>query len=199
VVDDALAGTSGASSAQDITKYTKVFATGSTVGKAKLEHAWNYDIVRYDDGTVAILGQGRLSGSGSDDPDKRSFYGRFDGTKWTLTYLAKMGSKLYSSEQDYTGLGALHPNDPHIIYLSTTYDPRDDTTKSSKHEIWQGVTCDNGATWDWAPITKGSSEDNLRPIVPKWDAEHTALIWMKGTYRSAQDYTTSVMGVISGP
>jgi hypothetical protein len=199
VVDDALAGTRDTTSAKNIDAYTKVFATGSTVGSVKLDHAWNYDIVRYEDGTVAFLGQGRVAGSSTSDPDKRAIYGRFDGTQWKLTYLAKMGSKLYSSEEDYTGLGALDPDNPHIIYLSTPFDPRDDTTQSSKHEIWQGVTCDNGATWDWAPITQGSSQENLRPIVPKWDGQHTALLWMRGTYTSAQNFATAVVGTISGP
>jgi hypothetical protein len=200
VIDDALAGTRDTSSAKNIDAFTKVFATGSTVGSVKLNHAWNYDIVRYDDGTVAILGQGRVVGSSTSDPDKRAFYGRFDGTQWKLTYLAKMGSKLYSSEEDYTGLGALDPDDPHIIYLSTPYDPGTDAMASSgKHEIWEGVTCDDGASWKWAPITQGSSQDNLRPIVPKWDAEHTALLWMRGTYTSAQNFNTAVVGTITGP
>jgi hypothetical protein len=199
VIDDALAGTSESSSAQNIDRYTKVFATGSTVGQVKLDHAWNYDIVRYDDGTIAILGQGRVTNTGTDDPDKRSFYGRFDGSKWTLTYLAKMGSKLYSSEQDYTGMGALHPDDPTTIFLSTPYDPRDDTTKSSKHEIWRGTTCDNGATFQWTPVTTNSSTRNLRPVVPKWDAQHTALLWVQGDYQSASSTTSKVVGIISGP
>jgi hypothetical protein len=199
VVDDAFAGTSDPSSAQDITKYTKVFATGSTVGKVKLDHAWNYDIVRYDDGTIAILGQGRVAGSGTDDPDKRSFYGRFDGSTWTLTYLAKMGSKLSSSEEDYTGMGALHPDDPTSIFISTPYDPRDDATKSSKHEIWRGTTCDNGATFQWTPVTAKSTMSSIRPIVPKWDAQHTALLWLQGTFTTVSDITSSVVGTISGP
>ena len=73
----------------------------------------------------------------------------------------KAGPKLYSSEEDYTGLSALDPDDPHIIYVSTTVDPRDDKTTTPKHEIYEGVTCDNGATWNWAPLTQNSSVDNL--------------------------------------
>ena len=97
---------------------------------------WNHDIVRYADGTIAVLGQGRADNctgtpSGS-DPDKRMLYFRFDGTSWKTTYLVKAGPKLYAAEQDYTGLGALDPDDPHTIYISTPYDPRDDTTKSAQ-------------------------------------------------------------------
>ena len=184
----------------NINTYTPVFKTGASVNGTKLCRMWNHDIVRYADGTVAVLGQGRADNctstpSGS-DPDKRMVYFRFDGTSWKGTYLVKAGAKLYSSEEDYTGLSALDPDDPHIIYVSTTYDPRDDKTTTSKHELYQGVTCDNGATWKWAPLTQNSTVDNLRPIVPKWDGSHKALLWMKGTYTSAQSMTMAIVGTV---
>ena len=85
---------------------------------------------------------------------------------------------------------------PHTIYVSTTTDPRDDTTALSRHEIWRGTTCDEGDTFIWTPITQDSSEDNLRPVVPYWDSTKTALLWMRGTYTTAQSYDTSVVGII---
>jgi hypothetical protein len=163
-------------------------------------------MVRYDDGTVVILGQGRAAGTcGTEagygktncDPDKRILYFRFDGKSWKGTYLVKAGPKLYSTEEDYIGAGALHPDDPHTIFISSTYDPRDDKTQTSKREIYQGTTCDNGATWQWTPITKNSTADNVRPIVPKWDSKHTALVWMKGSYSTAQSYSMQLVGLIA--
>lgn len=183
--------------AKDVPEYTKVFATGTTINGVELEHMWNADLVRYADGTVAAIGSGRVSGTGSDDPDKRLLYFRFDGTEWKTTYLAKAGTKLYSSEQDYTGLGALDPDNPHIIYISTAYNPTtDEGTFTGKKEIWKGVTCDNGATFTWEPVTANSTMDNLRPIVPKWDTTHTALLWLRGTYSSAQSYNQQIVGLI---
>lgn len=198
VVDDNIAD----KTAQNVDKFTAVFKTGTTIGGVKLEHMWNHDMVRYADGTIVVLGQGRVSGTGSDDPDKRMIYSRFDGKAWTTTYLVKAGTKLYSSEQDYTGLSAVHPDDPTTIFVSTMYDPRDDKTMSKKREIWQGTTCDNGKTFTWTPVTQNSSEDQIRPVVPKWDADHTALLWMRGTYSSAQMYSMKIVGLImskSGP
>ena len=192
--------------AKDISAFTQVFKTGSSVGGVAIEHAWNLDMVRYDDGTVVILGQGRAVGTCGTtegygktncDPDKRILYFRFDGTSWKGTYLVKAGPKLYSTEEDYIGAGALHPNDPHTIFISSTYDPRDDKAQTTKREIYQGTTCDNGATWQWTPITRNSTVDNIRPIVPKWDAKHTALVWMKGTYSTAQSYSMQIVGLIS--
>jgi hypothetical protein len=184
----------------DITGFTPVLKTGTSLSGTPLCRLWNHDIMRYADGTIAVLGQGRANSctstpSGS-DPDKRMFYSRFDGTSWKSTYLVKAGSHLYSDEEDYTGLSALDPDDPHIIYVSSTYDPRDDKTTTPKHELYEGVTCDNGATWKWTPLTQNSSVDNLRPIVPKWDASHKALLWMQGTYTSAQSMNMKIVGVI---
>jgi hypothetical protein len=182
--------------------YTPVFKTGATVKSVKLCRMWNHDIMRYADGTIAVLGQGRADNctgtpSGS-DPDKRMIYSRYDGSSWKTTYLVKAGPKLYASEEDYTGLSALDPDDPHTIYISTPYDPRDDTTITSggKREIWRGTTCDNGATFTWTQVTARSTSDNIRPIVPKWDSSHTALLWLKGSYSSAQTYSLKVVGTI---
>jgi hypothetical protein len=180
----------------DITAFTKLFVTGSIIHGVTLTHAWNIDLQRYSDGTIALLWKARAD-TNTDNPDHRLLYARYDGTSWKLTYLGKAGPKLYASEQDYVGLGALHPDDPHTIYISTTFDPRDDATVLAKHEIFQGTTCDNGATFTWTPITARSTRDNLRPIVPAWDANHTALLWFRGTYTTAQQYNAAVVGIIS--
>ena len=195
VVDDKSADRN----ARSVRKYSTVFATGTTIHGVRLEHLWNADVVRYDDGTIAAIGTGRVSGTGSADPDKRMLYFRFDGVKWKTTYLVRAGTKLYDSEQDYTGLGALDPDNPHVIYVSTPYDPRtDEGDFNGRKEIWKGVTCDDGATFAWEPVTANSEMDNLRPVVPKWDAEHTALLWLRGTYTTAQTYDLRVVGLIEG-
>jgi hypothetical protein len=194
--------------AVDVNQYTPVFKTGTTINGVMLTHAWNQDMVRYADGTIAVILQGRVAGSwpanaaaGTYDPDKRIIYARFDPTQktWSLTYLVKAGPKLYSSEEDYTGLGTVDPDNPNVIYVSSTFDPRNDTTTFPVHEIFQGVTSDNGATFTWTPVTMGSTVDNLRPIIPKWgDADHKALLWLKGTYTTAQSYTLAVVGTLCG-
>lgn len=182
----------------DITAFSKAYTTGSTFDGVTLNHAWNADIVRYADGTVVILGLARIEGTGTDSPEHRLLYVRWDGKAWTTTALGKTGPKLYASEQDYTGGGTLHPDNPHKLYISTTIDPRDGTTDLVKHEIFEGTSCDDGATWSWIPITQNSTRENLRPSVPKWDTSHTALVWFRGTYSSAQTYSASVVGIVTG-
>jgi hypothetical protein len=148
--------------------------------------------------SIGALWKARVNGTqGEANPDHRILYSRFNGTSWTSTYLVRGGEKLYDSEQDYVGGAALDPDDPHVIYVSTPFDPRNDTTNVGQHEIWKGVTCNDGASFTWTPITMNSAVDNLRPVVPKWDTRNTALLWFRGTYQTAQIYDEEVVGIVT--
>jgi hypothetical protein len=184
--------------ANELTDFTEVFEAQTVLGGVALGHTWNLDVAGYEDGTIGALWQARADLSSGVATDLRFAYSRFDGTSWTSTYLAQAGPYLYDFEQDYTGGAALDPDHPEVIYISTPIDPRDDSVLAH-HEIWQGVTCDGGETFAWTPITVDSDVDNLRPTVPKWDDEHTALVWFRGTYTSAQEYGTEVVALILGP
>ena len=179
--------------------FMPVFQTGTVLPPGQTNsRCWNLDVQRYSDGSVAALIKTRINdntNSPSHDPDHAFFYCRYNGVNWTSIYLGKAGKKLYRSEQDYTGLGALCPNDPNTIFISTPFDPRNDN-QLVVHEIFKGVTTNQGASWSWTPLTRNSIRDNLRPIVPAWDQNHTVLLWWRGTYHSAQSYDAAVVGLL---
>lgn len=191
--------------APQITAFTKVFSTGGMVNGVRLRCLWNFDIARYDDGSIAVLWQARESNCGEKNDNNakhRILYSRFDGTKWTATYLVRGGRTLYRNrsdwwEEDYLGGAALDPDNPHVIYVSTPVDPRDDTTVYPNHEIWKGVTCDNGATFKWEPLTMNSEHENLRPAVPKWDGRNSVVAWFRGNYQTAQMFDAETVGIIT--
>jgi hypothetical protein len=138
--------------------------------------------------------------------DHRYHYGRWDGSAWHVHEMAHAGSRLYPGEDDYTGLVALDPNDPDVAYISTDADPTTGAPLVSAadhrrhHELFRGTTPDSGKAWRWEPITANSTVDNLRPIVPKWDDRRTALVWMRGTYRSNHgEWSTAVVTMILPP
>jgi hypothetical protein len=198
-----------------------IFANGTVMPPGQTNYrCWNSDVQRYPDGTVQAIIHARINQfehtggyPDQEDPNHAFFFCRYDRTNWTTTYLCQAGYKLYSAEADYVGLGALCPNDPNTLFLSTKYDPRAvtpgvfDTNQpySSAREIWKGVTTNHGASFTWTPITRDSVRDNLRPLVPAWDANNTALLWFRGTYISAQSIDAAVVGIvehrseISGP
>jgi hypothetical protein len=167
---------------------TAVFDTDTS----PLAHAWTTDLQLDAAGRPYALFTARAGLTTTSD--HRLLYGRFDGAQWNVHEVAKMGGFLYSPENDYTGLGALDPSNPDRLFISTKIDPRDDASLP-RYEIFEGVTGDGGANWDWSPITANSTMDNLRPIVPKWDGEHTALLWMRGSYSTYTDYNLDIVGL----
>jgi hypothetical protein len=149
-------------------------------------------------------GRGLRPGRGG--MDHRFGYGRWDGAAWHVHEMAYAGTRLYPGEDDYTGLVALDPNDPGIVYISTDAHPASGAPLVSTadgqrhHELFRGTSRDAGKTWQWEPITANSTVDNLRPIVPKWDDPRTALVWMRGTYRKNRgEWTTAVVALILSP
>jgi hypothetical protein len=141
-----------------------------------------------------------------DGQDHRYYHARWDGAKWRVHEIAHAGSRLYAGEDDYTGLAALDPQNPSIVYLSTNADPKTgaplvSTADQQRHwEIYRGTTTDDGATFTWTPVTQNSTADNLRPIVPIWSAarDRTILLWLRGTYRRYQDYDLDVVALLPG-
>ena len=195
VVDDAAGADT---TAKDVTAFTKVFATGSTLKGVKLEHTWNHDVVRYADGTIAVLGQGAR-----DRHRNRTIRTSASSTRAST---ARRGRPPTSSRREPSSTPTSRTTPASGRWTPTTRTPSTSrrpsiraTTPPScgKHEICAGATCDNGATFTWTPVTAGSTVDNIRPVVPKWDADHTALLWMQGTYTSAQNYAMEIVGTLT--
>jgi hypothetical protein len=132
--------------------------------------------------------------------DLRYGYARWDGSVWHVNEMAYAGSALYGAEADYSGLVALDPHNPNVVYISAdvhplTGQPLISTADNKRHyELFRGTTSDLGATWQWEWITKNSTVDNLRPIVPQWDGR-TVLLWLRGTYWTYTNYDLDVVGV----
>jgi hypothetical protein len=154
----------------------------------------------------SVQKDGRGLPTGQGGKDHRYYYGRWDGSAWHVHEMAHAGTRLYPREDDYTGLVALDPNDPAVVYISTDADPMtgaplvSSADRRRHYELFRGTSRDSGATWAWEPITANSTVDNLRPIVPKWDDPRSALVWMRGTYRNNHgEWNTAVVATIFPP
>jgi hypothetical protein len=172
--------------------------------------AWVIDLELDRDGhpylAFSVQKDGRGLPPGQGGLDHRYYYGRWDGRSWQVHEMAHAGTRLYPGEDDYTGLVALDPKDPGVVYISIDADPVRGTPLVSAadgrrhHELFRGTSGDGGRTWRWGPITSDSPVDNLRPIVPRWDDPRTALVWMRGTYRNNHGaWTTAVVASVLPP
>jgi len=140
--------------------------------------------------------------TGEGGMDHRYRYARWDGSQWFDYEIAYAGSRLYPGEDEYTGLIALHPDNPDMVYISTdvhpdTGEPLISDANSVRHyEIFQGRTRDRGATWSWRAVTENSETDNIRPVIVS-DGNDWAVLWLRGEYRTYTDYNLEVVGSIS--
>lgn len=132
--------------------------------------------------------------------DLRYWYARWDGAKWHVNEMAYAGTALYAAEADYSGLVALDPHNPDVVYISADVHPVTGQALISSadglrhYELFRGTTSDMGANWSWEWITRNSTVDNIRPIVPQWDGR-TVLLWLRGTYWSYTNYDMDVVGM----
>ncbi len=130
-------------------------------------------------------------------------YARWDGYSWNDHFLAYAGRALYEIEKHYSGLVALDPDNPDIVYISTDADPETDVPLISNvdnvrhYEIFKGTTTDVGETWEWVPVTQNSIQDNVRPIMPKGNDKFKVVLWLRGSIKSYKDYNFDVVGIIN--
>ncbi|MEX2404352.1 MAG: BNR-4 repeat-containing protein, partial [Balneolales bacterium] len=109
--------------------------------------AWTSDIQIDSDGHPYIgysvtkdLGDERGKGG----MDHRYRYARWDGQQWNDYEIAYAGSRLYPGEDAYTGLIALNPDNPDMVYISTDAHPEtgepliSDADGQRHYEIYQG-------------------------------------------------------------
>jgi hypothetical protein len=164
---------------------TRIFAGDSN------NIAWIHGIALDEKGRprLAYTVQKNAAGltKGKAGQDLRYRFARWDGAKWHDREIAFAGTTLYTGEDDYAGGICLHPDDPDTVFISANVNPV--TGKSrGRFEIYRGHTRDLGATWTWAPVTRDSQVDNLRPVVPAAGKDRTLLLWLRGRYLKYTDY-----------
>lgn len=187
------------------TALTTVFAANTVVNGAPMTRAWTIDTAVAADGSPVAVFQARIDpgalSDGQESLDHQFFYATYDSLTdaWTTHPLAAAGRDIYAAspdgpEDDYTGLISIDPNDVSTLFISTDIDPRTGA-EMTNYEIFRGQTADGGANWDWAPITFNSTMKNVRPLVPNWNGEETALVWMRGEYNSFTNFSPEVVVV----
>lgn len=169
--------------------------------------AWAWDIQYQKNGDPVIVFSVQVdnaTGSGWNHDRIGYYYARWNGSNWEKRFIAHAGRPLYSSEDDYAGGVCIDPERPNVVYISSNaMDPFNRAAFSNvtlaaneRYEIWKGTTLDGGLTFSWEPVTYDSTQDNIRPFVPRGHSHSESLLWLQGTYSSYTSYNTKVVGKI---
>ncbi|MBB5350051.1 hypothetical protein HNR46_000272 [Haloferula luteola] len=169
---------------------------------------WTWDVHYGKDGNPVCVFQVQaddVTGTGWNHDRIYYYYARWTGTEWQKRFIAQGGRPIYSDEDDYGGGMTLDPEDPNIVYISSSaadpfaLDSISDVPLSvnERFEIWRGVTSDGGLTFEWEAITQGSPADNLRPIVPENHGYDRSLVWFYGTYTTYTNFSAKVLAILN--
>lgn len=168
--------------------------------------AWMADVEIDDKGQPVIAfsvqkdGRGLPQGSGG--LDHRYHLARLGADGWRQHEIAYAGERLYPREDDYTGLVAIDPEDVNHLVISTNADPVSGTplissTDGQRHyEIFEGKSLDGGRTFAWEALTRNSTVDNVRPIIPAWKSDQRVVLWLRGSYATYTDFDTQIVGLL---
>ena len=135
--------------------------------------------------------------------DHRYRLARFTGRGWEDGEIAYAGSRLYAGEDDYTGGVALVPGDSSRRLHLDGRRSRDGGAARQRRATASATTRSSGARrraragrFEWTAVTRDSTADNLRPIVPRTERGSELVLWLRGRYRSYTDYDLEVVGLI---
>lgn len=129
--------------------------------------------------------------------DQRYRLASWNGTRWIDREVAYGGKCLYNRESSYTGLIALDPVDPSVVFISTDVSPSTGEDQGGMHEIyrahigWQ----DDIDSVKWKPLTKSSPVRNLRPLVLR-DGKRRVVLWNRGIFKTYTNYQLDTVGLI---
>ncbi|NWK55595.1 BNR-4 repeat-containing protein [Verrucomicrobiaceae bacterium N1E253] len=169
--------------------------------------AWTWDIQQQKNNDPVItftVQKDNVTGSGWQHDRIYYYYARWTGTEWQKRFIAHAGRPLYEREDDYAGGICIDPERPNVVYISSNAASPFDLSSTtnvplnadSRYELWKGTTTDGGLSFSWESVTQNSSEDNIRPFVPKNHQRSESLLWLKGIYSTYTNYNTRILSKI---
>lgn len=154
--------------------------------------AWTSSIAIDADGHPHIAYSLYLSGE-----DHRYRIASWDGTRWIDREVAYAGNFLYPRESSYTGLIALDPLDPEVVFVSSDVNPTTGEDNGGKHEIYRAKVGpdDDTSSVRWQAVTENSPVRNIRPMILR-DEGRRIVLWNRGDFITYRDYDLDTIGFI---
>ena len=141
---------------------------------------WNWDIAIDTNGHPVIVYTTLPSAS-----HHIYHYARWSGTAWADTAMIDGGGTIGGAlEPNYSPGITLDHDNPATVFLARQI--------GSYDEIEKWTTPDGGVTWTSRAITSGSTEQNVRPVVPRHHDATVQVLWMYGYYPFWTQFQTGI-------
>lgn len=129
--------------------------------------------------------------------DHRYRLASWDGERWIDREIAYGGKCLYTRESSYTGLVALDPVDPSVVFISADVDPATGVDHGGTHEVYRAkITAgDDVRSTNWKAVTKNSPVRNIRPMVVRGD-DRRIVLWSRGDFVTFKNYQLDTVGFV---
>jgi len=115
--------------------------------------------------------------------------------RWITRRIASAGSHL---DHDDAGGIALDPGDDRVVYVSTDIDPATDAPNATgRYQLFRGTAGVTGGAYAWEQLTFDANRDNIRPFVPRGHGAGPCVLWLRGIYRSHNDFRMDVYGLLN--
>ena len=117
------------------------------------------------------------------------WYARWTGGRWVRHRFVAAGGTIADNgaEPWYSGGVTIDQENPSVVYLSREV--------KGMHEVETWRTPNGGSRWTRAPVTSGSSVENVRPVSPRGlrnFGTDMSVLFMRGNYRHYIDYETNI-------
>jgi len=190
-LDDALCATLGKEDWSPTECLTQIMIPG------QIEIPWVWDLAIYDNlVSIAFSWTSRDSIEFQSRTESKAEYSGYRVARYKqgrISYfdLGRADSSFCTKESDYVGGISLHPHDPSLAVISTTFDPSKWSSSPEKyHSLYLGRY---GAGINrFSKLMVGPSQDYLRPRYIQSSEGNHQLIFMKGHYKHWTDFNTSV-------
>ncbi len=82
--------------------------------------------------------------------------------------------------------------------ISADVNPSTGEALGGKHQVFRAhvSAADSTDTIQWQQLSNDPARHNIRPLFASGD-EHSAILWLRGTYNTYTDYYMDVVGILN--
>jgi rhamnogalacturonyl hydrolase YesR len=122
---------------------------------------------------------------------------RWDGGKWISRQVGFAGAALDGGDSLAAAGIVIDPEQCDLMYLSTNVDAVTGAANATgRYQIFRTILTESTDCQKWEQLTFDANRDNFHPYVPNGCGSLTCVLWLRGTWRSHDEFQTDIYGLL---